>query len=102
MYIQNYNLSASNTTQVRIGDICLFFSYDTLVCVSNAADSALYITSKKYSISTSKHINTFVRDIFGQQAAHDALRLSEHEMQRTAKRLLYMQALKAVAKRLQG
>lgn len=48
----------SNQTEVTIGDTRVFFSYKTPVAAR--VDSFVYRTSKKWSVTTSKHINKWL------------------------------------------
>lgn len=44
---------------VKIGKVCLFFSYNKLVCVNT--DKHFYETTNYYSSNTTKHITSFKR-----------------------------------------
>jgi len=48
---------ASNATEVTIGDITLYFSYET--CVAFSCPAGNFKTEKKYSQTTSKHMGLF-------------------------------------------
>lgn len=50
--------NSNNTTVIREEGKELFFSYTTLV--AGAKDGKIYVTSKKYSRTTSKHINKYL------------------------------------------
>ena len=52
----------SNKTSVEIGDTTVFFSYNTPV-VAFIGGQGWYKTSKKWSVTTSKHVNQFLDDV---------------------------------------
>lgn len=45
---------------VKIGDVWLCFSYNTLVCINN--DKHFYQTTNYYSSTTTRHITSFKRE----------------------------------------
>ena len=45
---------------VKIGDVWLCFSYNTLVCINK--DKHFYQTTNYYSTTTTRHINSFKRE----------------------------------------
>ena len=54
-------LIGSNQTEVQLSDhyeTQIFFSYEQAVCVRNA--NGCFVTTEKYSRTTSKHINKWV------------------------------------------
>ena len=64
MKVQNYG---SNQTLIEDAGIAVFYSYETPVVLISDPNPALYprrcfITDKKWSTTTSKHINKFLRD----------------------------------------
>ena len=46
----------SNMTEVTLGDKCVLFSYSTPVAY-NQSGVGYYLASKKWSVTTSRHIN---------------------------------------------
>ena len=50
-----------NQTEITMGGKVLFFSYDTLVIVRDLNERVCYCTSEKYSKTTSKHFNTYIK-----------------------------------------
>ena len=48
---------ASNMTELRIGSTHILFSYETPVAMMH--DEQFYITSKKWSVTTTRHIGKF-------------------------------------------
>ena len=51
----------ANMTEVRYGDKYVLFSYQTPVSYVELADmNTVYVTDKKYSATTSKHISKWV------------------------------------------
>ena len=50
-------VKSTNVVEIGLADITLLFSYKTLVAV-NTPDG-LYITNKKYSATTTRHINKY-------------------------------------------
>lgn len=50
-----------NQTEITMGGKVLFFSYDTLVLVRNLDEGKCYISSEKYSNTTTKHTNAYIK-----------------------------------------
>ena len=59
-YIENLG---SNKTALYCNGNKIYFSYDTPVVVCDYDNEQVVITTKKYSSTTSKHINSFVDTI---------------------------------------
>jgi len=51
----------TNQTEIRIDGKQMFFSYEQLVAVRN--NDKCYVTSTKYSPSTTKHINKWIENL---------------------------------------
>lgn len=49
----------SNQTELRLGNITIFFSYTTPVA-AHIPGKGYFRTSRKYSVTTSKHINRWL------------------------------------------
>ena len=49
---------ASNMTELTVGDVTILFSYQTPV--AGWDDGGAFRTSKRYSVTTSKHINKYL------------------------------------------
>ena len=57
-------LLGANQTEVQLSDhyeTQIFFSYEQAVCVRNA--DGCFVTTEKYSRTTSKHINNWVANL---------------------------------------
>ena len=57
-------LLGANQTEVQLSDhyeTQIFFSYEQAVCVRNA--NGCFVTTEKYSRTTSKHINKWVANL---------------------------------------
>ena len=57
-------LIGANQTEVQLSDhyeTQIFFSYEQAVCVRNA--DGCFVTTEKYSRTTSKHINNWVANL---------------------------------------
>ena len=52
-------LLGPNKTALRMNGAEYFFSYETLVCISRKGGNKL-ITERKFSVTTSKHINQWL------------------------------------------
>lgn len=55
-FIPKLNIIKTNATIVTIGDIDLYFSYETCVAVKSYKRDIAVQTDKKYSRTTTKHI----------------------------------------------
>jgi hypothetical protein len=55
----------NNTHCTIIGNITEFYSYRTLVAMYDHTASRLYVTTKKWSRTTTKHIKAFMADVEG-------------------------------------
>lgn len=69
------NQIAPNQTEVEVGDKTLFFSYRTLVAAN--INGRFYRTKEKYSVTTSKHINSWL-------AGAKATELEQSELEKLA------------------
>lgn len=54
---------AQNQTELKLNDWVVFFSYQTPVVAWNRRDGEVYVTATKYSRTTTKHINKYLREI---------------------------------------
>ena len=64
MFIMKIKLLGANQTEVQLSDhyeTQIFFSYEQAVCVRNA--DGCFVTTEKYSRTTSKHINNWVANL---------------------------------------
>lgn len=52
-------MTKANWMESKIGATTLCYSYSTLVGV--ATPSTVYVTNRKYSVTTSRHVNLFLR-----------------------------------------
>lgn len=50
---------AANQTEIDMGDVVVFFSYNTPVA-ANIVGQGFYRTSERYSVATSRHINKWL------------------------------------------
>ena len=69
------NPIASNMTEVEIGDTLVLFSYKTPVACRMGGH--FYRTEKHWSVTTSRHINKWFRDIFSMTDAEIKEEVSE-------------------------
>ena len=63
------NQIGNNVTEVNVGGVCILFSYNTPVaCFVSTANKAIptgwYKTNKKWSKTTSKHINQWYSGLY--------------------------------------
>ena len=61
MFIMKLKIIGANQTEVQLSDhyeTQIFFSYEQAVCVRNA--DGCFVTTEKYSRTTSKHINKWI------------------------------------------
>jgi len=64
MFIMKIKLLGANQTEVQLSDhyeTQIFFSYEQAVCVRTA--DGCFVTTEKYSRTTSKHINNWVANL---------------------------------------
>ena len=61
---------ASNMTEVDMGDVVVMFSYSTPVAALVKGDG-YYRTEKKWSMTTSRHINKWLNGIKASEAPQD-------------------------------
>ena len=64
MFIMKIKLLGANQTEVQLSDhyeTQIFFSYEQAVCVRTA--NGCFVTTEKYSRTTSKHINNWVANL---------------------------------------
>ena len=64
MFIMKIKLLGANQTEVQLSDhyeTQIFFSYEQAVCVRNA--NGCFVTTEKYSRTTSKHINKWISNL---------------------------------------
>jgi hypothetical protein len=47
----------TNLTLVELNSYNVFFSYSQVIAIENIKEGFFYITSNKYSVTTSKHLN---------------------------------------------
>lgn len=68
-----------NQTEVTVGDLVLFFSYETLVGLKTGNKmSDMYVTGEKHSRTTSGHINAFVNRYW------EATKVPQYDLERMA------------------
>ena len=61
MFIMKLKIIGANQTEVQLSDhyeTQIFFSYEQAVCVRN--EDGCFVTTEKYSRTTSKHINKWI------------------------------------------
>jgi hypothetical protein len=56
------NPVGANQNEVTLGNITVFFSYKTPVAYLDHETGIAYRTNKKWSVTTSKHINNWLKD----------------------------------------
>ena len=64
MFIMKLKQIGANQTEVQLSDhyeTQIFFSYEQAVCVRTA--NGCFVTTAKYSITTSKHINKWIANL---------------------------------------
>jgi hypothetical protein len=54
------NVVGSNQTELFLNNLIVFFSYNTPVAYYSSLTGNYYVTKKKYSNTTSKHISSWV------------------------------------------
>ena len=55
------NNIGANQTEVELGNLRVFFSYNTPVAYFSNYTKKYYITNKKHSVTTSRHINSWLK-----------------------------------------
>jgi hypothetical protein len=59
--IMELHVVGSNQTEVHNGNVKVFFSYDTPVAYYDSDTETAYVTTQKYSKTTSKHVNLWLK-----------------------------------------
>ena len=54
----------SNKTELHTGSVTILYSYDTPVAASNWSTGERFRTEKKHSVTTTKHINSWLKGEF--------------------------------------
>lgn len=66
----------ANQTEVELGRVTLFFSYNTLVAVNAGR---FYVTSHQYSKTTTRHINAWLHGANAERISQEALEVFAQE-----------------------
>lgn len=66
------NKLGPNKTEVQIGNVVVFFSYNTPVA-AQLSDGKYVRTNKKWSVTTSKHINQWLGGVRAEEVEQCAL-----------------------------
>lgn len=53
----------SNQTELKLNDWYVFFSYKTPVVAIDRCNDTVYVTEKKWSRTTSRHINNYLKTL---------------------------------------
>lgn len=54
---------AQNQTELRLNDWIVFFSYQTPVVAVDRCNGTVYVTEKKWSQTTTRHINKYLSSL---------------------------------------
>ena len=58
--VWKYCKNSGNNTAIRIGNVCIYFSYSTVVAIN--VDGELFVSDNVFSTTTGKHINAINPD----------------------------------------